>query len=149
MQFISPFLVPLAGIFVAIVAIIAGAVQQMHNSRIKADQRMALLARGMSPQDIESFLKSTQEAERAPRDPMRSLANLRRAAIVLISSGLGLVVFFVLLTFILQVRPILAAAAAGLVPLAIGVGFLVDYNLQKRDLARFGMEVDQEISSRP
>ena len=35
----------------------------------------------------------------------------------------------------------LSGAAVGLIPLAIGVGFLIDYQLQKRDLSRFGLEV--------
>ncbi len=37
----------------------------------------------------------------------------------------------------------LVVAAAGLIPLAIGVGFLVDYTMQKRELARFGLEVER------
>jgi hypothetical protein len=44
---------------------------------------------------------------------------------------------------------VLAGAAAGLIPLAIGVGFFVDYNLQKRELARFGLEVGAESPSSP
>ena len=149
MHDVSPFLVPLAGILVAIVAIISGAVSQMHNNRLKADQRMALLARGMSPQEIEVFLKSSSEMEKAPKDPLRSLANARRAAIVLISTGLGLVVFFVAIALIERERDVYAGAACGLIPLFIGIGFIVDYNMQKRELSRFGMELDSEPTSRP
>ena len=36
---------------------------------------------------------------------------------------------------------LLTVSAAGLIPLAIGIGFFVDYALQKRELARFGLEV--------
>jgi hypothetical protein len=35
---------------------------------------------------------------------------------------------------------VVSGVAIGLIPLAIGVGFLIDYNLQKRDLAHFGLE---------
>ena len=49
------------------------------------------------------------------------------------------------LTAILQVREVLAVAAAGLIPLAIGIGFFIDYNLQKRELSRFGLEVGAEL----
>ena len=38
-------------------------------------------------------------------------------------------------------REILIVSAAGLIPLAIGIGFFVDYGLQRRELARFGLEV--------
>jgi hypothetical protein len=58
----SPFIIPLAGISVAIVAIISGAVSQMHNSRLKAEQRMAMLARGIPMAEIEAVLQ-------APRSP--------------------------------------------------------------------------------
>jgi hypothetical protein len=34
---------------------------------------------------------------------------------------------------------VLVVAAAGLIPLAIGIGFVVDYLLQKRELAHFGL----------
>jgi hypothetical protein len=36
---------------------------------------------------------------------------------------------------------VLAGAAVGLMPLAVGIGFVIDYHLQKRDLSRFGLEV--------
>ena len=39
-------------------------------------------------------------------------------------------------------------AAAGLIPIAIGVGFFVDYKMQARDLARFGLEVDAQNTPR-
>jgi hypothetical protein len=39
------------------------------------------------------------------------------------------------------VHEVLSAGAAGLIPLAIGVGFLIDYRMQKRDFSRFGLEV--------
>jgi hypothetical protein len=71
---------------------------------------------------------------------MQSLSNARRAAIVLISTGVGLMLFSAVLTWILKVHEVLSAGAAGLIPFAIGVGFLIDYNLQKRDLAHFGLD---------
>jgi hypothetical protein len=62
------------------------------------------------------------------RDPLQSLANTRRTAIVLISSGVGLILFFLTLTWIVDEHEVLSGAAIGLIPLAIGVGFLIDYN---------------------
>jgi hypothetical protein len=140
----SPFIVPLGAFAVAIVAIIGGIWSDIHNKRIRADQRMAMLARGMSIEDVEKVLGKGAEEERAPKDPLRSLSNARRAGIILVSSGIGLMLFFVTLTVIIGERNILAGAAAGLIPLAIGIGFFVDYNLQKRELSRFGMEIEPD-----
>ena len=142
--FHSPLIIPLGGFVVAIVAIVSGIWSDAQNKRIRADQRMAMLARGMSIDDIERVLGQVREEERPPKDPLRSLSNARRTGIVLVSSGIGLIVFFITLTIIVQERDVLAGAAAGLIPLAIGIGFFVDYNLQKRELSRFGMEIEPE-----
>jgi Flp pilus assembly protein TadB len=140
----TPFIVPLGAFAVAIVAIAGGIWSDIHNKRIRADQRMAMLARGMSIEDVEKVLGKGAEEERTPKDPLRSLSNARRAGIVLVSSGIGLILFFITLTVIIGERNILAGAAAGLIPLAIGIGFFVDYNLQKRELSRFGMEIEPD-----
>ena len=140
--FHSPLIIPLGGMVVAIVAIVAGIWSDAHNKRIRADQRMAMLARGMSIEDIEKVLGKANDVDRPPKDPLRSLSNARRTGIVLVSTGLGLILFFITLTAIVRERDVLAGAAAGLIPLAIGIGFFVDYNLQKRELSRFGMEID-------
>jgi hypothetical protein len=52
-----------------------------------------------------------------------------------------LVFFGLLLAWIVQEHDVLVVAAAGLIPLAIGIGFIVDYQLQKRELSRFGLEI--------
>jgi hypothetical protein len=143
--FNSPILIPLGGLLVGIVAIVAGIWSAAHQTRIKADQRMAMLARGMSVAEIEQLLGSGEEEKKAPKDPLRSLGNARRTGIVLVSVGIGLIAFFLILTAILQVRAVLSGAAAGLIPLAIGIGFFIDYNLQKRELSRFGLEVDADL----
>ncbi len=146
--FHSPFIIPLGAFAVTIVAIVGGIWSDTLNKRIRADQRMAMLARGMSIDDIEKVLGKVKEEEHPPKDPLRSLGNARRAGILLVSFGIGVICFFVTLCVILEKRPVLAGAAAGLVPLAIGIGFFVDYNLQKRELSRFGMEIgtDQPLS---
>ncbi|MBS1799065.1 MAG: hypothetical protein JSS95_04485 [Acidobacteria bacterium] len=141
--FFTPFIIPLGAFAVAIVAIVAGIWSDIHNKRIRADQRMAMLARGMSVEDIEKVLGKPNEVDRAPKDPLRSLSNARRAGIVLVSSGIGLILFFTTLRYIVSERNVLAGAAAGLIPLAIGIGFFIDYHMQKRELSRFGMEIDQ------
>jgi hypothetical protein len=149
----SPFIVPLGAFLVAIVAIVSGIVGQAHARRIKAEQRMAMIQRGMPVEQIDLLLKSSRDdgEEIGTRDPLRSLGNARRTGIVLVSVGAGIILFGFVLTAIVQVREVLAVSASGLIPLAIGIGFFVDYNLQKRELARFGLEVaaDQPPNNRP
>jgi len=140
----TPFIVPLGAFVVAIVAIVAGIWLEAHKSRVKAEQRMAMIARGMPITEIEQLLGTKDEEQRPPKDPLRSLGNARRAGIVLVSSGVGIMLFFITLTVILQQREILSGAAVGLIPLAIGIGFFIDYNLQKRELSRFGLEVEAD-----
>jgi hypothetical protein len=146
---IGPWIVPVAGCLVGIVAIVSGIWLDGHKRRIKSEERIAMIARGVPLAEIEKMLGPGDEEKRPVKDPLRSLANARRAGIVLVSVGAGLILFFVVLTAILQVHEVLAGAAAGLIPLAIGVGFFVDYNLQKRELARFGLEVGAESPSSP
>ena len=139
MNSVSVFMIPLGAFCVAIVAIIAGAVSQAHSRRIKADQRMALIARGVPLNEIEGFLNAGQShEERTPSSPAGRLANSRRTATVLISVGIGVILLGAALTFILRERDVLSVCAAGLVPFSIGLGFLVDYSLQQKELERFG-----------
>ena len=145
----GPFIVPVAVfVWLSIIAI-AKIVGQAHARRIAADQRIAMVQRGMTPEQIAVVLQQTTEydVDQAAKikDPLRSLGNARRTAVVLVSMGLGLIVFGLLLTEILRVREVLTVAAAGLIPVAIGIGFFVDYNLQKRELSRFGLEVGAEL----
>jgi hypothetical protein len=149
---LGPILIPLVAMLIPIVAIIAGVVSQAHAKRLKADQRMALIARGVPLAEIDAFLKPDQdETERAVKDPMRSLGNARRAAVVLISVGIGLFAFFIIFGLIALGHidrtagwAMLACSGAGLIPLAIGIGFLFDYNMQKGEMSRFGLEVEAD-----
>jgi uncharacterized membrane protein YidH (DUF202 family) len=141
----SPFIVPLGAFLVAIVAIVSGTLSAAHARRMKAEERMAMLQRGMTVEQIDHLLKTTKEYDveegARTKDPLRSLGNARRTAIILVSVGIGVVLFGFLLAAIERDREVLALSACGLIPLAIGIGFFVDYHLQKRELARFGLEV--------
>ena len=148
--FFSPFAIPVAGCAVGAIAIISGIWFEAQQRRNKADQRMAMLARGLPIAEIERLLGPGEDEKKTPKDPIRSLGNARRAGIVLVSIGIGLILFFITLTEILHVREVLSGAAAGLIPLVIGIGFFIDYNLQKRELSRFGLEVEADLpASRP
>ena len=143
----SPFIVPVAGCMVGAVAIISGIWLDGHKRRLKSEERIAMISRGVPLADIEKILGSGSDDKPPVKDPLRSLGNARRTGIVLVSVGLGLTLFFVALSFIVRGRDVLAGAAVGIIPLAIGIGFFIDYHLQKRELARFGLEVGAEPGS--
>jgi hypothetical protein len=104
---------------------------------------MALVARGMNAEEIEKVLGKAKEEARPPAvDPIRSLNNIRLTASILLCGGAAVVIFGLLLAWILNVREVLVVAGAGLIALGIGFGFLVDYRMQKKDMVRFGMELD-------
>jgi len=143
----SPFIVPVAGCVVGIVAIVSGIWLDGHKRRIKSEERIAMISRGVPLAEIERVMGAGNEEKPPVKDPLRSLGNARRTAIVLVSVGAGLTLFFVALSAILQERDVLSGAAIGIIPLAIGIGFFIDYNLQKRELSRFGLEVGAEPGS--
>jgi hypothetical protein len=138
----SPFVVPVAGCIMILGLGVAGIYSEIRVKELRSQERIAMLNRGVPLADIERMMRSATEEEKKVRDPLRGLGNARRTAMVLISLGVGLGIFGLLLFDILQIRPTLIVAAAGVINLAIGLGFLVDYNMQKRELSRFGMEVD-------
>lgn len=139
----SPFIVPVAGISIGAIAIVGNYLSEIKKRELQSQERMAMLNRGMSPTEIESILALQKQPEKVA-DPLRSLANARRTAVVLISIGIGVILFGAILAMLVQHRQVLVISAGGLIALCIGIGFVVDYNMQKRELARFGMEVDAD-----
>ena len=131
-------MIPLGAFVVGIVAIISGIAGGAYKQRLKTEQRLAMLARGMSASEIERLLSADG---RAAKDPLQGIATTRRTAIVLISTGVGIMLSFLVLAWIVNQHEVLSGGAFGLIPLSIGIGFFIDYNLQKRDLSQFGLEV--------
>jgi hypothetical protein len=144
--FFSPFTVAVAGCLMILGLGAFGIYSEIDQRRVRSQERMTLLARGMSVEDIERLQRRIQNEDSS--DPVRSLNNIRRTAMILFGCGLGIILFGLLLAAILQNRVLLIVPAAGLLPLAIGVGFYIDYKMQARDLARFGLEVDTQNPSR-
>lgn len=144
-MFFSPFVVAVAGCLMILGLGCFGIYSEMDQKRIRSQERMTLLARGMSIEDIERLQQVQNEGV---TDPVRTMNNIRRTAMILFGSGAGIAIFGLLLAAILQMRVLLIVAAAGLLPIAIGVGFWIDYKMQARDLARFGLEVDSQNVAR-
>jgi hypothetical protein len=144
--FFSPFTVAVAGCLMILGLGCFGIYSEMDQKRVRSQERMTLLARGMSIEDIERLQRQVQNED--VTDPVRTMNNIRRTAMILFGSGVGIVAFGLLFAAIMQMRVLFIVPAAGLLPVAIGVGFWIDYKMQARDLARFGLEVDSQSPAR-
>lgn len=144
--FMSPFTVAVAGCLMILGLGCFGIYSEIDQRRMRSQERMTLLARGMSVEDIERLQRQVQNEDAS--DPVRTMNAIRRTAMILFGCGAGIVLFGLLLAAILQMRVLLIVAAAGLIPVAIGAGFWIDYKMQARDLARFGLEVDPNATTR-
>lgn len=144
--FMSPFTVAVAGCLMILGLGCFGIYSEIDQRRMRSQERMTLLARGMSVEDIERLQRQVQNEDAS--DPVRTMNAIRRTAMILFGCGAGIVLFGLLLSAILQMRVLLIVAAAGLIPVAIGAGFWIDYKMQARDLARFGLEVDPTPTTR-
>lgn len=133
----SSFIVPIGAFAVAIVAIAGGIISKVQIERIRAQQRLTLLAQGVPAAEVERMLAPEEQvAQSRAYSRERSMRNTRRTTTVLISIGLGIMAFFAVLAIVLQQREIWAGVATGLIPLAIGLGFLADYRMQVREMMR-------------
>ena len=144
----SPFIIPVVAMLIPIVAIISGVVGKMHADRVRADQRLGMLARGVPLDEIERILMPQDQAmfrdgpgqPARPANAMRTAGQIRLTAIILIFSGLSITGFFTVLALLLHNSDIYAGAAACIIPIGIGIGFWVDYGARMREIARLREE---------
>lgn len=89
--------------------------------RLRTDERLAALARGAS----------------IPMEPeLSEAARSRRSGILLVAGALGYMATFAVIARFESEAWI--AAAFGIIPLAVGLGFFLDYTLIRRDLRTSG-----------
>jgi hypothetical protein len=87
--------------------------------KLRSEERLAALARGTE----------------IPMEPeLSQFARSRRAGILLVSGGLGFMLMFAAIARIVQEPESMVAAAFGILPLAVGIGYFVDAALIHRDL---------------
>lgn len=86
--------------------------------RLRSEERLAAIARGV---DIPLVPELNQAA------------HSRRAGILLVSGALGYIATFGLIAGIQADRDIWTAAAFGIIPLAVGIGYFVDWSMIRRD----------------
>lgn len=138
----SPFIVPVAGCAMIGSIVVAGIWSGVRTREIRSHERLARIAQGLPVEpDMDDAVASAMMSKSGsganfggsgPRWPTDG-GNARRAGIVLVSIGLGLMGFFVLLALLVRTTEVLIPAAAGLIPFAIGVGFLVDARLKRKE----------------
>lgn len=128
----SPFIVPVAGCAMIACIVIASTAASSRKREIESQERLAAIAKGLIPPPTHEELELTRV--QPATSAARRYNNIRLTGIILTGGAVGVIVFFCVLTAILGVREVLCGAAAGLIPLGLGIGFLVDANLQKRQL---------------
>jgi hypothetical protein len=133
----SPFVVPVAGCLMVLGIVLGGVWSGIRTREIESTERLAAIARGIAPPPTPAELAIMHG--RPNSSLARRRANIRLSGIVLLGTGVGLVLFFIVLSSILQVRNVLCGAAVGLIPLAIGVAFLIDTRIQTREMEESGL----------
>lgn len=87
--------------------------------KLRSEERLAALAKGAQ----------------IPMEPeLSQFARSRRSGILLVSGGLGFILMFGMIAKVVNEPETMAAAAFGILPLAVGIGYFVDAALIHRDL---------------
>jgi hypothetical protein len=128
----SPFIVPVAGCLMVLGIVVASIWAGTRGSEMKSQERLAAIARGVPvpPSAEELAIMHGKPSV----DKTRRHANVRLWGIVLLGAAVGMILFFVALASIVQVREVLSGAAVGLIPFGIGVGLLIDARIQSREI---------------
>jgi hypothetical protein len=86
--------------------------------KLKADERMAAIARGVAVPFEE---------------PVPPAARSRKAAILLISGAIGFMAAFGMIAVVAHEPDTWEAVAFGMIPLALGIGYLLDFTITRRE----------------
>ncbi len=129
----SPFIVPVAGCVMILGIVVAGIWSGVRTREMQSQERLAAIAKGIPIPLTPAEIVLTQGRPQLA-DNTRRRGNVRRGGLICVGIGAGLIAFFLMLAAILQVRPVLAGAAVGLIPLGIGVALLIDARIQSREM---------------
>ena len=140
--FNSPFIVPVFGTIMILGIVVSRIWSGVRIREMQSQERLAAIAKGIpippaydrAPPRPGSHASAFPAGDIFAPTPRR--AKDRRAGIILVSIGFGMVAFFIFLSAILHVREVLIPAAAGLFPLAIGIGLLIDARIRSSELSR-------------
>lgn len=82
----------------------------------------------------EERLAAIERGATIPVEPeLNQAARSRRAGILLVSGAIGFILAFGLIAQVQADRDIWTVAALGIIPLAVGVGYFVDWRMIHRD----------------
>lgn len=88
--------------------------------KLRSEERLAAIARGV---DI-------------PMEPeLNHAGHSRRAGLLLVSGALGFMITFGLIAGIQADRDLWSVAAFGIIPLAVGIGYFLDWSMIRRDVS--------------
>jgi len=80
-------------------------------------------------------LAALERGAQIPMEPeLSQVARSRRAGILLVCGGLGFMIMFAVIARVVEEPRTLAAAAFGILPVAIGIGYFLDAALIHRDI---------------
>jgi Domain of unknown function (DUF6249) len=99
---------------------IAGMVTYYRVRKLRSEERLAAIARGVE-------IPMEPEASQASRS--------RRWGILCISAAIGYIATFTAIAQLASERDAMAAAAFGFIPLAVGIGYLIDAFVSRREHA--------------
>ncbi|MGI4829801.1 MAG: DUF6249 domain-containing protein [Janthinobacterium lividum] len=133
--FNSPQIVPIFGTLMILGIVVASIWAGVRKREMESQERLAGIAKGIAP---SLPMERLGETSTAPLDGnlVQQRNRTRLTGLVLSSVGLGLATFGLLLTWIVREREVYVVAATGLIPMAIGIGFLIDARLKSRELER-------------
>jgi hypothetical protein len=112
-------IVGLAAVVLSLGIPMAGMYTYYRVKKLRADERMAALARGVT---------IPFETEVSPE------ARSRKAGILLVCGAIGFMATFAAIAGIEHEPDTWAAAAFGLIPLAVGIGYFIDFTLSRREV---------------
>ncbi len=144
--FRSPFVVPVAGCAMIGSIAVSRMWSGVRTREIQSQERLARIAQGLPPdpewnQEMVAQALTQPTAQAAPSQKAWGQpsdgAGARRAGLILCAIGVGLMFFFAFLAMVLRERDVLSGAAAGILPLAVGGGFLVDARARTRAYDRW------------
>ncbi len=136
----SPFIVPVAAFAMVLGIVIVANISNYHTRKLKSEERMTAIAKGipLPPEPETDYAALASLGDRGAAASLSRARGLRTGGIVLVAVGVGLGLFGFFLAWIVQEHDGLVVAASGLIPLAIGVGLLVDYSLRNRAIQSEG-----------
>src|SRR5580693_4584892 len=87
--------------------------------KLRSEERLAAIARGVE----------------IPLEPeLTQAARSRRAGLLLVGGALGYIMSFGLIAQVQADRDIWTVAAFGIIPLAVGIGYFLDWSMIRRDV---------------